>query len=289
MQFIDRAMPDTGAWIRHFEQASLPVLARTIGRLQQLRKDLDDLAPRDLSEVIAEDPLMSLKTLIWAGKHLAQNVSSARASLANEIETVDAAIVSAGIAPFFRQFADLESVEDRLSGLPQARLGLQRVLARSLAAGEFARDWAGYRNDLDIQVIGEAAVLHDVAEMLVWVFAPGLALQMQSYQRSHPHRRTRETQRLVLGITVNELEVAVMKAWRLPTLLRRLTDDAHADSPQVRNVVLAANLARHLANAHDDPALPDDISDIASLLRTSRDWVEARVLSTPVVRAPAAT
>ena len=288
MQFINRALPDTDAWIRHFEDASVPVLARTIGRLQELRDNIDDLAPRDVSEVIEEDPLMALKTLIWAGKHLARNVSSSRASLANEIETVDAAIVNAGIAPFFRQFAELDSVDERLAGLPQARLGLQRVVARSLAAGEFARDWAGYRNDLDIQVIGEAAMLHDVAEMLVWVFAPGLALQMQAYQRSHPHHRSRETQRLVLGISVNELEVAVMKAWRLPTLLRRLTDDAHADSPQVRNVILAANLARHLANAHDDPALPDDISDIARLLRTSQDWVEARVLSTPLVRTPIA-
>ena len=278
MQFIETALPDTLAWIRHFEKVAIPVLGRTLDSLADLRENIDELAPRDIAEVIIEDPLMSLKTLIWAGKHLARNVLTARSTLGNEIETVDVAIVSTGIAPFFRQFENLETVEARLADLPEAQQGLLQVLGRSMAAAGFAGDWAGYRNDLDIQIILEAAMLHDVAEMLVWVFAPSLALKMQKIHEVRPLMRSQDIQKSVLGITFNQLEVAIMNEWRLPRLLKKLTDDAHADTAQVKNVVLAANLARHLANALDDPALPDDYAEIAQLLGTSADWVRERVV-----------
>ncbi|MEQ1516283.1 MAG: HDOD domain-containing protein [Usitatibacteraceae bacterium] len=278
MIFIEAALPDTPAWIRHFEQSGVPVLARTSEALAELKEDIDDISPRDVSDVIIEDPLMSLKVLIWANKHLTRNIAITGSSLANEIETVETALVSVGIGPFFRQFEHLDTVEERLADIPEAQLGLLRVLQRSLNAANFARDWAGYRNDLDIEVIVEAAMLHDVAEVLVWIFAPKLSLDMQSIHHSLPRVRTGAIQKSVLGITLNQLEVAIMHDWRLSTLLRQLTDDAHVDSPQVRNAVLAANLARHLANGVDDPALADDFAEIARLLRTSPEWVRERVL-----------
>lgn len=281
MSFIEVALPDTQAWICHFEQSGLPVLARTSEALARLREDIDEIAPRDVSEIVVDDPLMSLKVLIWANKHLARHMQSTGSGLANEIETVEAAIVSVGIGPFFRQFERLDTVEARLVDLPEARLGLLQVLRRCLAAAGFARDWASYRNDLDIQVIVEAAMMHDVAELLLWIFAPTLSLEMQSIHRTFPRARSEDIQRSTLGITFNQLEVAIMQQWHLSSLLRQLTDDAHANTPQVKNAVLAANLARHLANSADDPALQDDFAEIATLLRTSPEWVRNRVLPAP--------
>lgn len=279
MSFIESPLPNALAWIRHFEQVNLPVLARTIEALNVLKADIDDIAPRDIANVIEDDPLMSLKTLIWAGKHLADNVSAMHSALANDIETVNAAIVNAGIARFYREFDQLDCVETRLIALPEAQHGLDRVLARSTTAAEFARDWASYRNDTDIEVIAEAAMLHDVAEMLVWIFAPTLALRMQSMHECDAHTRTRDIQKSVLGITLNELQLAILTEWRLPSLFKRLMDDAHADSSQVKNVVLATKLSRHLANSHVDAALPDDFAEIAALLRTSPEWVRERTFS----------
>jgi hypothetical protein len=46
----------------------------------------------------------------------------------------------------------------------------------------------------------------------------------------------------------------------------RISDDKHADSPQVRNVLLAIRVARHSAQGWDNPALPDDVAEIADLL-----------------------
>jgi len=288
MNFIDTAQPDADAWIHQFERDALPVLTRTTETLAVLSGNVDDLAPRDIAEAVLEDPLMSLKTLIWAGKHLARNVLATRSNLGNEIETVNAAIVSVGTSPFFRQFNSLDTVERRLATQPEALCGLMRVVKRSMTAADFARDWAGYRNDLDIQVIAEAAMLHEVAEMLVWIFAPGLSLQVQQMHLENLHMRTRDIQKCILGITFHQLQIAIMTRWRLPTLLKRLMDDAHADSAQVKNVLLAINLARHLANGSDDPALPDDIADVARLLRTSPEWVKERITSQCDVEWPAA-
>jgi HD-like signal output (HDOD) protein len=279
MPFIKKALPDAQSWISHFERTELPVLARTAEALKKLQDNIDDIAPRDISDVVIEDPLMSLKVLLWAGKHLAQHMQNTRSSLGNEIETVESAVVSAGISPFFRQFATLETIETRLAELPDARQGLEDVLARSLTAAAIASDIAGQRNDLDIQVIAEAAMLHDVAEMLVWVYAPALSLRINALHKASLRLRTHDIQRSVLGITFNQLGVAVFNAWHLSSLLRNLTNDTAADSPQVKNVLLATNLARHLANSRDDPALPFDYQAIADLLHMTPEWVRDRIFS----------
>ena len=58
----------------------------------------------------------------------------------------------------------------------------------------------------------------------------------------------------------------------------RITDDQHTHSAQVKNVLLAIRLARHTACSWDNPAVPDDVADIAQLL-TLGD-VPARTLLT---------
>jgi HD-like signal output (HDOD) protein len=70
----------------------------------------------------------------------------------------------------------------------------------------------------------------------------------------------------VLRIELADLQQTLMRAWRLPELLIRISDDKHANNPQVRNVLLAIRLARHSARGWDNAALPDDYADISSLL-----------------------
>ncbi|HRH89558.1 MAG TPA: histidine kinase, partial [Rubrivivax sp.] len=63
-----------------------------------------------------------------------------------------------------------------------------------------------------------------------------------------------------------DLQQALLRAWRLPEMLVRIEDDRHADTPQVKNVLLAVRVARHSARGWDDAALADDVRDIADLL-----------------------
>ena len=70
-------------------------------------------------------------------------------------------------------------------------------------------------------------------------------------------------------MTLAELQQALMKAWHLPELLIRISDDAHAEHPSVLCVLLSIRLARHTALGWENPAIPDDITEIGRLLNLS--------------------
>lgn len=86
-------------------------------------------------------------------------------------------------------------------------------------------------------------------------------------------------QQAVLGFRGVELQHRLVLEWRLPELLANVTDPAQAHTQRVRNVRLAANLARHSAHGWDNAALPDDYRDIVELLRPSPDQVKAVIRS----------
>ena len=145
-------------------------------------------------------------------------------------------------------------------------LGLGEVLKRAHRGAAFALAFAVHRMDHDAQVIHAAALLHDFAEMLLWLHAPALALQIAAAQRQDPTLRSATIQRELLHIELLDLQQALMRAWHLPELLVHINDERHAETAQVRNVRLAVRLARHTARGWDNAALPDDVRDIAALL-----------------------
>ena len=190
-----------------------------------------------------------------------------------DVETVLSALVLLGIGPFFRHFGELPTVGQALQDVADAEAvnaGLQGVLDRSQRASQFALGFAAHRMDPDAAVIHEAALLHGFAELLLWCHAPALALEIARHQQADPTLRSAAAQQAVLGITLADLQQALMKAWRLPELLIRLDDAKHANSSQVKNVTLAVRLARHTALGWDNPAIPDDVADIAQLLNLSQ-------------------
>ena len=85
----------------------------------------------------------------------------------------------------------------------------------------------------------------------------------------------------VLGFAGRDLQRALTIGWRLPELLLNLMDPAQAHSARVRNVMLAANLARHSAHGWDAAALPDDYRQIAALLHMQPNRVMALVAARP--------
>jgi HD-like signal output (HDOD) protein len=183
-----------------------------------------------------------------------------------DAETVTEALVMLGIGPFFRAFGAQSTVDEHLAAQPEALAGLRRVLRRAHRAASFALGFAVHRMDHDAPAIHQAALLHDFAEMLLWCHAPAPALAIRQRQQADPALRSAEVQRAVLGVALADLQQLLMKAWRLPELLVRIGDERHAGDAQVRNVLLAMRLARHTTHGWDNPALPDDLAEIAALL-----------------------
>lgn len=256
---LETAPTTLSAWTSHVLQADIPVLADTAAWLEGLRANEDDADANSIGEAVANDPLMSLKILAHVATHR-------RGRVDNDPETVISALVLMGIGPFFRTFGPQPTLEERLADRPEALRGAQEVLRRSSRAARFALGFAVHRMDPDAAVIHQAALLHDFAEVLLWCHAPDLALEIVRRQADDPSLRSSQVQRQVLHIELNDLQQALMRAWHLPELLVHISNDKAAHSPQVRNVTLAIRLARHSAQGWDNPALPDDIADLAQLL-----------------------
>lgn len=257
--FIHRPLADVAAWVRAFDAREIPVLAATANSLEDLRCNEDAVDAHLLADSMQADPLMILKLL----RHVAL---LRRGRDQAEAETATEALVMLGITPFFRDFGPQPTVEELLAGQPQALLGLRQVLRRAHRAARFALGFAVHRGDHDAALIHEAALLHDFAELLLWAHAPALALAILQRQQAQPDLRSAEAQHQALHTTLADLQQALMKAWRLPELLVKISDDHGSHNHQVRNVQLALRVARHSSRGWDNPALPDDVDEIAALL-----------------------
>ena len=265
LPFTTHAPRDVAGWADLFDHARLPVLASTAATLEDMRAVEDAVDAHQLAEAIESDPLMTLKVLAHVA-HLR------RGREGSEVETVTEALVMLGIPPFFRAFGPQAVAQERLADRPDALAGFEHVLRRSHRAARFAMGFAVHRMDHDAAVLHEAGLLHDFAELLLWLQAPALALQIQQRQADDATLRSASAQHAVLHIELSDLQHLLMQRWRLPSLLVRITDD-HALSPtsQVRNVLLAIRVARHSAQGWDNAALPDDVQAVADLLQLAPD------------------
>lgn len=257
--FITTPLRDVAAWAAAFDAREIPVLAATANGIEDLRCNEDAVDAHLLADGMQADPLMILKLL----RHVAQ---LRRGRDQADAETATEALVMLGITPFFRDFGPQPTVEAVLAGQPQALPGLRQVLRRAHRAARFALGFAVHRGDHDAALIHEAALLHDFAELLLWAHAPALALEIARRQHLDPALRSAEAQHAVLHTDLAALKDALMHRWRLPELLVKISDDHASANPQVRNVQLALRVARHSSQGWDNPALPDDVDEVAALL-----------------------
>jgi HD-like signal output (HDOD) protein len=257
-------LTDLQSWLACFRDAEIPVQRATAAALEEMRGRQDDVDANQIGEMVAGDPLMSLKLMAFAAKNRPSR-------LVTDLETVTATLVMMGISPFFRAFGVQLTLEDVLGDRLDALEGITAVLERADRAARFALTFAVHRLDPDASVIHLAALLHDFSELLLWCHAPDLALAIREAQRVDSNLRSRSAQLHFLNIELHELQHALMEAWRLPELLVQITDERQVHLPRVQCVSLGVRLARHTADGWENAAVPDDVADVARLLNLSPD------------------
>ncbi len=274
MSILETPLESVEAYVEFLSEQDIPVLRCTVRDLEALREEGDGINTRRIAAVVLADPLMTMKLLGWLQ-------GNRRESQNHDITTIDRAIMMIGITPFFAAFADMPTVEDRLQTYPKALLGVLQVIGRARKAARLARDWAVVRHDLDVDEITVAALLREATEIMCWTFAPTLTLRIQNMQMRDPALRSEVAQRTIFGVTAKEIQLGLVRAWKMPELLITLLDEANAEHPRVRNVRLASNFARHVARGWDNAALPDDIDEIEKLLRINRELLLKRIGTPP--------
>lgn len=263
---MEREINGLEQWVSYLSRAELPVLKHTAHDLAALRQDQNKLSARGVAQVIAVDPMMTVKVLRYLQLHKHRSQKS-------EVVQVEQALMMMGVEAFFTKIPPQPLVQEVMQGHTDALIQLLHVIHRAHRASEYAYDWAVRLTDLHFEEIRIAALLHDLAEMLMWCFAPKEMLEIRAMQQQDKTLRTRAVQEQIFGFNLLDMQKQLVKSWQLPELLLNLMDDEFTNHQRVRNVVLAVNLARHSANGWDDAALPDDYKDIAELLRMKPEQV----------------
>ena len=246
-------------WVAFLGHAELPVLSKTARDLATLREDAENLSARGVAQIIARDPMMTVKLLRYLQEHKHR-------SQITEVVQIEQALLMMGVDAFFDRLPPQPLVDELLGEQMEALGCLLRVVSRSSRASAYALDWAVRLRDLHFEEIRIAALLHDLAEMLMWCFAPADMLKIRAMQQRDKTLRSHVAQEAVLGFSLGSLQSALAREWGLPKLLLTLMDDNCAKQQRVRNVILAVNFAHHFANGWDDAGLPDDYKNIGELL-----------------------
>jgi len=262
---VDQAQESkVAAWVKVLGAQEVPVLRQTFRSMVDAHQRIDWINAREITQFVLHDPMMTLRVL----SYLHESVGKRQMQ---EITTVGNAIIMLGINPFFRHFEKLAVIEDVFKPHPQALLQLIQLIRRAQVAQRWAFNWATWRYDKRAEEVAIAALLHDVAEIVLLCFAPQKALEIQALRKANPTARSAQIQEHVLGFHLLDLQLALCQHWQLPELLTQLMDDEHAENSRVLNVKLAVDLARHSGNSWDDPALPDDYSAIEKLLNIGHE------------------
>ena len=261
---------DLAAWLNLFSGTEMPILRQTARRLDEARQHIDRVSGRDITDIVLQDPLLAIRVLAYI-----QSLGSKR--LRSDITNIASAVMMLGVEPFFRKFENPVTLESTLKRKPQALLGVLQVILRTQRASRYAHDWAFARHDMNVEEVALAALLYDLAEVLLWSFSPEQALEIRARLQADKSLRSSSVQQEVLGFPLAELQLALCHAWQLPALLTALMSKDAAQQARVLNVRLAVNLARHSVDGWTNAAIPGDFAAIESLLNISRETLLSRL------------
>lgn len=269
---------ETGVLVERLAHADIPVLRSTALAMNALAREADRVTPRDIARVVLLDPLMTLKVLRFAETHRGpQQVA--------DITTVEHAVMMHGIGAFLALHADAPTIEALLASDPPALRGALSTVSRAQHAAVFARAIAQHRHDSETEELVVAALLHEMAELLLWCQLPREEEEIRRFLEAARGVRSAAAQRIVLGFSHGELQLALARRWSLPDLLCRLLDDEHAHHPRVASVTCAAALARHLEHGWNDAALPSDMEVVRRLTGHGAAAAERMVRDTAIAAA----
>ncbi|GAB6050481.1 hypothetical protein JCM16106_13290 [Hydrogenophilus islandicus] len=269
---IEEPLPDAGAWAEFFAQqvGSLPILRQSQRKVTEMAQVAGEINIHELADIVIKDPLLTLRTLV--------TLQQRKKSQSRELTAITSALMMVGLQPFIAQVKSLETVEAALSNDPTALKWLLSRIVRARKAAHFAHDWSLLRRDINAEEVTIAALLFEINEMLLWLFAPKLMQLMLALRKRFPNHPIEVLQRKVFNTTDHELREAVIQRLFLPRILKELMDPANEENPRTKTVLLATRLARHLSKSGwSHPHLPEDIEAIEKLIHLNREALLRRL------------
>lgn len=269
---------DLQGWVNHLSSIKLPILPLTHKLLLALHGKMEVLSARHLSEVILRDPLLALQVIIYLQRHQGHSRN-------HDITTVGQSLLMLGMGPFFRNFITLPTADRLFSDNPQALQGAMRVISRARHAALYAHCLSELRHDIDSGEVMLAALLHDIAEILMWCFNAPAMQHIEQQLQDNPGLRSMSAQQETLGFSLAQLQHELIIAWKLPEMLQTLMDEERQRNQRTACTGLAVDLARHSACSWHNPAVPHDLTMLAKTLHMEQEQLWPHLRNTALLAA----
>jgi HD-like signal output (HDOD) protein len=264
-----------GQWAAYFQNQALPVMRRSKRLMAQLDEaEGEQLAPRDLADIVLQDPLLCLCLLREAERRKSHRLD-------HETTTALAAIMQLGVDEFRTLLINSPEVDE-------SNRGLLAVETRARIAAQIARVWAGGRMDLNPDEVALAALLAGSGDLLLWAYAAEIPQKAADELRSGRSQRSAQAQTRSCGFTFKQLTLHCADLWQLPALVIALLRGA--ESLRARLTRTASNAARHLLDESPSAtaALASDLVEAAQLIPgASLEWLVDGLPMLPEERRPA--
>lgn len=263
-----------GQWAAYFENQALPVMRRSKLLMAQLdAAEGDRLAPKELSDIVLQDPLLCLCLLREAERRKSHRLD-------HETTTALAAILQLGVDEFRALLLSSPEIAENDDGL-------LRVETRARVSSQIAQIWATGRSDLNPDEVALAALLGGVGDLLLWVYAREIPAKADALLRSGHAQRSAQAQTQACGFTFKQLTLQCAERWKLPALVIQLLRGSESMRAQLTRC--CSNAARHVLDdsATSTLALACDLVDAARLIPNANlEWLIEGLVMLPDERRP---
>lgn len=250
-----------GQWAAYFEHQSLPVMHRSKLLMAQLEAaDGEMLSPKDLSDIVLQDPLLCLCLLREAERRKSHRLD-------HETTTALAAILQVGVDGFRKLLLSSPEIDESNSGL-------LKVEARARVASQIAQIWSSGRGDLNPEEVAVAALLAGTGDLLLWVYAEEIPHKAEDELHSGRAQRSAQAQTQTCGFTFKQLTLQCAERWKLPALVIQLLRGSESLRAQLTRT--CSNAARHVLDDSQTSmqALAHDLVEAATLIpNASIEWL----------------
>lgn len=261
-------------WAAYLSNRDLPCMPRSKAMLRQLEECRGEwLSALELADIASSDPLLCLGLLREAERRRVQR-------LGRETTTPLAAVMQLGTDNFRRLLLDSGETDETQRGLAACE-------ARAYLARHIAISWGSARADISPDEVAMAALLSEIGELLLWLFAPELPQAAEAALHTGAAARSVQAQVDTCGFRFRDLTLKCAILWNLPPLLTQLIRGI--DNTRANLSRLCVDTARHLTSGDpDDPALPADVAEAKRIAPgATLDWLAAHLPGVDEDRAAA--
>lgn len=226
-------MTSPADWSGRLAPGPLPIFSHTREALLEQRRAVEQVTAREIAQIILADPYATL--------HLMHTANQRGGRLGGEVTTAENALMMLGMGRYLDDVRQLPVLEESQFAQDWRLLADLRALARRIHHAAWqARDFAVLHSDVRAEEVQVAAILHATPELLLCLRAPKAARQLY---RSRRRGVADAEARSLDGVTLVDLRLPLLDAWKIPELTRDLLDPAQADMSRQRILQAALNLA----------------------------------------------